>query len=234
MSSVLLAEDEFLIRAVLVDALDELGMTCIEASTGQQALDVLTSGTPLGAIIVDIGLPRMDGLELVRRMRRDGLALPVLILTARDTLEDRVDALELGADDYLIKPFHLSELVARVRALIRRSRAVASSLITHGALTLDMATREAKLGDAPLALTGREWATLELLLLAAPRERSGAAGGLQGTARLLGQTAGSVLMALLFSLLSAEAAPRVGLAVAAALALAGGLVSALRIGPKRP
>ncbi|WP_337240043.1 response regulator, partial [Proteus faecis] len=86
---------------------------------------------------------------------------PVLILTARDTLEDRVDALELGADDYLIKPFHLSELVARVRALIRRSRAVASSLITHGALTLDMATREAKLGDAPLALTGREWATLE-------------------------------------------------------------------------
>lgn len=164
----LLVEDDVLLASGVREGLEAQGYNVDAIDTAEAALTGLRL-TPYDLAIVDIGLPRMDGLELVRRMRRDGLALPVLILTARDTLEDRVDALELGADDYLIKPFHLSELVARVRALIRRSRAVASSLITHGALTLDMATREAKLCDAPLALTGREWATLELLLLAAPR-----------------------------------------------------------------
>lgn len=164
----LLVEDDVLLASGVREGLEAQGYNVDAIDAAEAALAGLRL-TPYDLAIVDIGLPRMDGLELVRRMRRDGLALPVLILTARDTLEDRVDALELGADDYLIKPFHLSELVARVRALIRRSRAVASSLITHGALTLDMATREAKLGDAPLALTGREWATLELLLLAAPR-----------------------------------------------------------------
>lgn len=164
----LLVEDDALLASGVREALEGQDYNVNVIDTAESALASLKL-VPYDLAIVNIGLPRMDGLELVRRMRRDGLALPVLILTARDTLEDRVNALELGADDYLIKPFHLSELAARVRALIRRSRAVASSIITHGALTLDLSTREARLGDAPLSLTGREWATLELLLLAAPR-----------------------------------------------------------------
>ncbi|WP_018411477.1 response regulator [Methyloversatilis thermotolerans] len=164
----LLVEDDALLASGVCEGLSAQGFNVDLIDTAEAALGSLKL-THYDLAVIDIGLPRMDGLELVRRLRREGVALPVLILTARDTLEDRVDALELGADDYLIKPFHLSELVARVRALIRRSRAVASSVIVHGALTLDMGTREAMLGSAPLALTGREWATLELLLLAAPR-----------------------------------------------------------------
>lgn len=164
----LLVEDDALLASGVREGLQAQGFNVDLIDTAEAALASVRL-THYDLAVVDIGLPRMDGLELVRRMRREGVALPVLILTARDTLEDRVDALELGADDYLIKPFHLSELVARVRALIRRSRAVASSVIAHGALTLDMGTREATLGGAALALTGREWATLELLLLAAPR-----------------------------------------------------------------
>jgi DNA-binding response OmpR family regulator len=165
---VLLVEDDALLASGVREGLEAQGYNVDVIGNAEAALSSLKL-TPYDLSIVDIGLPRMDGLELVRRMRRDGMAAPVLILTARDTVEDRVDALELGADDYLVKPFHLRELAARVRALIRRSRAVASSVISHGPLTLDMATREAQLAGAPLVLTGREWATLELLLLAAPR-----------------------------------------------------------------
>ena len=119
--------------------------------------------------IVDLGLPGADGMELVRRLRRRGAALPLLILTARDTLEDRVTGLELGADDFMVKPFQLPELVARVRALIRRSRSVLSSEIDHGPLKMDLARRSASLAGQPVDLTGREWSILECLLLHAPR-----------------------------------------------------------------
>lgn len=119
--------------------------------------------------IVDIGLPGMDGLELVRRLRKDGHGLPILILTARDGLEDRVTGLDLGADDYLTKPFLLPELLARLRALIRRSHSGGSPLLTLGPLVLDPAIRSATLGEESLDLTGREWDVLEQLMLAAPR-----------------------------------------------------------------
>ena len=119
--------------------------------------------------IVDIGLPGMDGLELIRRVRRRGVLTPILILTARDGLDDRVVGLDGGADDYLVKPFLLPELLARIRALIRRSRAAASLLLSLGPLSLDVQRHTASLHQAPLELTGREWAVLEHLVLALPR-----------------------------------------------------------------
>lgn len=118
--------------------------------------------------IVDIGLPRMDGHELIRRLRRRGIHVPVLILTARDGLEDRVVGLDLGADDYMVKPFQLPELLARMRALIRRSRSATTSELSAGAISLDLGRREASINGKVLELTGREWEILQHLMLASP------------------------------------------------------------------
>ncbi len=116
-------------------------------------------------VLLDLGLPRLDGLEVLRRLRSRRSRVPVIILTARDSPPDRVAGLDLGADDYLAKPFELAELEARVRALIRRAHAQASSEIVHGPLRLDMAGRRLYCGDRPLELSARELAVLELLLL---------------------------------------------------------------------
>jgi DNA-binding response OmpR family regulator len=119
--------------------------------------------------IVDIGLPREDGLQLVRELRRKGRNFPILMLTARDGLSDRVTALDLGADDYLTKPFQVAELLARCRALVRRAHGVASAELAFGALKLDLAHREASCAGVSLDLTRREWAILECLVLNAGR-----------------------------------------------------------------
>lgn len=164
----LLVEDDPIVAAGVRDGLVRAGFGVDHVGSGELAESALKMAT-FDLAIVDLGLPKMDGLELIRRLRRQGVALPVLILTARDSLEDRVVGLELGADDYLVKPFQLPELVARIRALIRRSKSVVSSLIDYGPLTLDLGTREASLGGDSLDLTGREWGILEQLLLNAPK-----------------------------------------------------------------
>jgi two-component system, OmpR family, response regulator len=120
-------------------------------------------------VILDIGLPRMDGFEVLRRLRSAASAhseppMPVLVLTARDAVEDRVRGLDLGADDYMVKPFALPELTARVRALLRRSQAHGGPRILHGPLALDTVARRAFLRGEPLELAAREWAVLEVLL----------------------------------------------------------------------
>jgi two-component system OmpR family response regulator len=120
-------------------------------------------------VILDIGLPRMDGFEVLRRLRSAASAnseppMPVLVLTARDAVEDRVRGLDLGADDYMVKPFALPELTARVRALLRRSQAHGGPRIVHGPLALDTVARRAFLRGEPLELAAREWAVLEVLL----------------------------------------------------------------------
>ena len=115
-------------------------------------------------VVLDLGLPRRDGLEVLQSMRRRGDTRPVLILTARDAVGDRVGGLDAGADDYMVKPFELSELAARVRALLRRGVGRASPVIVHGALELDPATREVRLAGEPVALSARELALLEALL----------------------------------------------------------------------
>lgn len=114
-------------------------------------------------VILDLGLPWLEGGEVLRRLRERRQRLPVLILSAREALEERVRLLDLGADDYLVKPVALSELEARVRALIRRGRAVPEPMLCVGALRLDTVGKRAWLADAPLELTAREWASLEYL-----------------------------------------------------------------------
>lgn len=115
-------------------------------------------------ILLDLGLPRTSGLDLLTRLRRQGVTLPVLVITARDSVADRVKGLDAGADDYLVKPFDLDELSARIRALMRRQSGRASPLIEHGALALDPATHTVTLAGQPVTLSGREFALLQALL----------------------------------------------------------------------
>ena len=165
---VLLVEDD----AMLADGLRELfvglGFALDHLPAAEPAL-VATELTQFDLVVLDIGLPGMDGLELVRRIRSQRNKVPILILTARDALEDRVRGLNEGADDYLVKPFAMPELIARAQALIRRSQSNAQSVITLGALVMDIGQHEARLGAESLPLTGREWNVLESLLLATPR-----------------------------------------------------------------
>lgn len=115
-------------------------------------------------VLLDLGLPGKDGIDVLKALRRRGESVPVLIVTARDAVSDRVAGLDAGADDYLIKPFDLEELAARIRALSRRRAGRAETELRHGPLTLDPARHEACLNDAPLALSAREFALLEALL----------------------------------------------------------------------
>jgi DNA-binding response OmpR family regulator len=160
---ILLVEDD----AVLVDGLSRVlqgqGMQVSVARDGLAA-DQLLQGAQFAVVVLDIGLPGIDGFEVVRRLRSRGATTPVLLLTARDAVKDRVHGLELGADDYLVKPFATPELVARVRALARRN-AVPPVAVALGRLVLDTAARRARVGDKPLDLSVREWAVLEYLLL---------------------------------------------------------------------
>jgi DNA-binding response OmpR family regulator len=130
--------------------------------------DVLLHDDAFAVAVLDIGLPGIDGFEVVRRLRARGAATPVLLLTARDAVEDRVRGLETGADDYLVKPFATPELVARIRALARRHAAPAPRLAL-GRLSLDSAARRARIGEQALDLSVREWAVLEYLLRHAGR-----------------------------------------------------------------
>lgn len=165
---VLVVEDDAIVGEGLRLALQGAGFSADRVSSGEEAeIALVADGFDLA--IVDLGLPKMDGMELIRRLRRRGEPVPVLILTARDNLEDLVDSLELGADDFMVKPFQLPELVARVRALIRRSKSVSSSQIEHGDLRMDLAARSATLKGEPVQFTGREWSILECLLLNAPK-----------------------------------------------------------------
>ena len=165
---ILLVEDDTIVAAGIVEGLVRSSMSVDHVGTAEQAEAALAT-TAYDLAIVDLGLPVMDGLELIRRVRRKRMTLPILILTARDDLEDRVKGLDIGADDYLLKPFLLPELQARLRALIRRSQALASSELVVGPLQLDLALRSAKLAGELVDLPVREWDVLQLLIMAAPR-----------------------------------------------------------------
>ncbi|PIL39577.1 response regulator transcription factor [Massilia psychrophila] len=159
---VLLVEDD----AVLVDGLCRIleghGMRVEVLGNGSVADQVLQHSEAAVAVI-DIGLPGIDGFEVVRRLRARGSAMPVLLLTARDAVEDRVRGLEIGADDYLVKPFATAELVARVRALARRNTPK-PTVLSLGDLTLDSASKRARIRERVIELSVREWAVLEYLL----------------------------------------------------------------------
>jgi len=135
---------------------------------GEAALAALAAES-FTAIVLDLGLPRRDGLSVLSALRAAGNPVPVLVLTARDQVVDKVRCLDLGADDYVVKPFDLDELAARLRALVRRSQGRADASLRHGDLVLDPAARSASLKGVPVALTGREFDLLRMLLDAAGR-----------------------------------------------------------------
>ena len=165
---ILIVEDDPVLSDGLIRSLRGSDYAVDSATDGAEADQILsTHGFDL--VILDLGLPKLEGYEVLRRLRRRGSKTPVLILTALDTLEDRVKGLDLGADDYLTKPFDLPELEARVRALIRRGQSGGGSVLSHGALTLDTAGRRAQLGGEPLELSAREIGVLEVLMLRSGR-----------------------------------------------------------------
>jgi two-component system OmpR family response regulator len=165
---ILVVEDDSVLRDGLSRSLRNAGYAVDTAQDGKLADDLL-SVHAFDLVVLDLGLPGLDGLEVLRRLRRRASSVPVLILTARDAVEDRVAGLDLGADDYLVKPFNLAELEARVRALVRRAQSASTARITHGALTLDTAARRAFVDGEALDLSAREVALLEALLLSTGR-----------------------------------------------------------------
>src|ERR1044071_9419658 len=160
---VLLVEDDLLLSDGIARILSGEGHAVEARATGSDALEA-ASCRRFDVMLLDIGLPGIDGYEVLRRMRSAEDATPVLVLTARERVYERVHGLDLGADDYLGKPFAMAELGARVRALLRRGQMRSSPRITHGPLSVDKAGRRAYLAGERLDLTAREWAVLELLL----------------------------------------------------------------------
>ena len=160
---ILVVDDDPAVRSSLDRALRLEGYEVETAADGPAALQVLSLGSP-DAVILDLGLPGLDGLAVCRRLRSAGDDTPVLMLTARDAVDDRVQGLDAGADDYLVKPFALAELLARLRALLRRRSGAEGEVLRFGDLSLDLGTREARRGDRLFTLTRIEFDLLELFL----------------------------------------------------------------------
>jgi two-component system response regulator QseB len=160
---ILLIEDDSMIGDGIKAGLGKLGFTLDWFTDGEMGRAALDSA-PYDAVILDLSLPGMDGMQLLREWRRDGKDTPVLILTARDALEQRVSGLQAGADDYLCKPFALVEVAARLQALIRRRHGQISPTITHGNLHFNPAARSATLNGEAVVLTQREISVMELFL----------------------------------------------------------------------
>ncbi|WP_035982158.1 response regulator transcription factor [Bradyrhizobium sp. STM 3843] len=161
---VLLAEDDKMIGAAVVEALKDAAYAVDWVRDGGLAIEA-TRNESYHLVLLDLGLPAVDGLDVLKTIRAANTKLPVIILTARDALDDRVRGLDLGADDYLIKPFEIQELLARMRAVIRREGSGASPILGNGRLQLDPATREASFVGERAILSAREFALLQALLL---------------------------------------------------------------------
>jgi two-component system response regulator PhoP len=163
----LLIEDDAALRLGLARKLEADGYRVDQAADGEDGL-FQAREYPVDLAIVDLGLPKLSGLVVVKRLREEGRTLPILILTARGSWQDKVVGLEAGADDYLVKPFEYPELAARVKALLRRSLKSASDVLTFGPLSIDFSAQSARLDGADLDLTTFEYRVLELLV----RERA--------------------------------------------------------------
>ena len=166
---ILIAEDDQVLADGLLRTLRASGAVVSHVDNGSEAEAALKTSDGFDLLILDLGLPRMHGLEVLRRLRERGSGMPVLILTAADSVEQRVQGLDLGADDYMAKPFSLQELEARVRALTRRGMGGATSIIKHGPLVYDQAGRVATIDGKMIELSARELGLLEVLLQRAGR-----------------------------------------------------------------
>ena len=165
---ILLAEDEQKIAKFVREGLVAEGYAIDVAQDGEEAL-WLAESNPYDALLLDINMPHMDGVTVVRQLRRKGINTPVIFLTARDEIEDKVRGLDAGGDDYLPKPYSVTELLARLRALLRRQRPQATNLMRVADLELDLISHQARRGGETVALTRREFALLELLISASPK-----------------------------------------------------------------
>jgi two-component system response regulator MprA len=163
MARILVVEDEPGLARALREGLRESHYTVDVATDGEEAL-AFARVARYDAIVLDVLMPRLDGLQVCRRLRAAGATTPILMLTARDALEHKVAGLDSGADDYLVKPFAYAELLARLRALLRREASRKEGSLSVGNLTLDPATQRAQRGDRPLELTAREYRVLETLM----------------------------------------------------------------------
>ncbi len=162
---VLLVEDDGMIGAVVQDTLRDESYAVDWIKNGNSALTTLAS-QHYDVVLLDLGLPGQDGMQVLERLRQGGNPVPVLVITARDGLEDRVRGLDLGADDYILKPFQMKELLARMRAVVRRKGGQGKPLLSNGLLTLDPVQHEVTVqGQAPVALSHREFSLLQALML---------------------------------------------------------------------
>jgi DNA-binding response OmpR family regulator len=160
---ILVVEDEAKVAKALCDGLSVEHYEVRAAATGEEAFFLL-NGESFDLVLLDLMLPRRDGLEILSALRRRGVQTPVLVLTARDTVDDRVEGLDRGADDYLVKPFAFPELLARIRALLRRGRMDQVLKLRHDDLEMDLVTRKVTRGSQALELTAKEYEVLEYLL----------------------------------------------------------------------
>lgn len=162
----LVIEDDETLRETLCKQLADAGFGVEQAADGREGL-FFAKEYPVDLAIVDLGLPEMSGLDVIRDARAAGKTYPILILTARDRWQDKVDGLAAGADDYVVKPFHIEEILARVNALLRRSGGWASSVLTAGPVSLDTTRQELKVNDEPVELTSYEYRIVEHLMMRA-------------------------------------------------------------------
>ncbi|MEJ1335386.1 MAG: response regulator transcription factor [Candidatus Sedimenticola sp. (ex Thyasira tokunagai)] len=161
---VLVVEDESALREQLHQQLTSRGFSVDSAEDGEEGL-YIGRAYPLDLAVIDLGLPKLSGIELIRRLRGEGVAFPILILTARGDWQDKVEGLEAGADDYLVKPFHIEELLARLNALLRRSAGHASPTLESGPIQLNTASQVLTLNGDMVDLTAYEYRVLEYLML---------------------------------------------------------------------
>jgi len=162
----LVIEDDTTLRETLAQQLVDAGFAIEQAADGREGL-YFAEEYPIDLAIIDLGLPEISGIEIIRRVRAKGKTYPILILTARDRWEDKVDGLSAGADDYVVKPFHFEEVSARVNALLRRSGGWASPQLEAGPVTLDMSRQELKVSGEVLELTSFEYKIIEYLMVRA-------------------------------------------------------------------
>jgi two-component system response regulator PhoP len=160
----LLIEDEADLRNQLRTGLQSAGYAVDSAPDGEEG-EYLGKEYPVDLAIVDLGLPGLSGIEVIRRWRRAGVGFPILILTARDRWQDKVEGLEAGADDYVVKPFHFEELMARVKALLRRSVGIAQPVVHCGPVVLDISAQSVAVAGQPVDLTAQEYKVLEYMAL---------------------------------------------------------------------
>jgi two-component system OmpR family response regulator len=163
MMRVLLVEDDRMVGAAVMQALKDAAYAVDWVTDGETAIEA-AEVEAYDVALLDLGLPETDGQDVLRRLRRIGRQLPLIIVTARDGVDDRIDGLDLGADDYLVKPFEIRELLARMRAVLRRQGSGSSSLLSNGKIGLNPATREATFLGETSVLTAREFAVLRALL----------------------------------------------------------------------